>query len=292
MKILILGLAKSGTTALAYKIHEALGSDAQLHFEPGKATGAEDLSLHRALLADSRPAITKNLVFPTTETRWDQIFDNAAAYDRAIWIVRDPRDIIISNFFYHWFQGHKATREKYAIALSRTRRKELEPAGTAFIDLIAGTMTESREQLAAWQNSWYRILLDAASGIEEHMHILRYEDFVDARFTELNRYLGLHLAGGTTVPDEHQRVVRTRAYDNWRRWFIDQDVAFFRPILTDFLKTFGYDPNDWELTPVERLPPSEGSEYMERLYNKSSQPARGRSLFRRITERLKRASRF
>ena len=291
MKILVLGLAKSGTTALAYKLQEALGG-AQLHFEPGKTTGAEDVRLHEGIVADSQSAVTKNLVFPTTETHWDDIFAIADRYDRAIWIVRDPRDIIISNFFYHWFQGHRATREKYTLALTRTRRKQHEPAGTPFIDLISGTMTENREQLAAWQNSWYSILLGAAGDIKQHMHILRYEDFVDARFGQLNDYLGLELRGETTVPSEHQRVVRTRAHGNWRRWFTEVDVEFFRPILSDFLECFGYDPDDWELTPVDHLPASEGSEYMEKLYNKTSRGGASRSLIGRIVDRLKRSRRF
>jgi hypothetical protein len=285
MKVLILGLAKSGTTALAYKIHKALGPDAELNFEPGKTTGAEDLSLHEKITGSSQSLVTKNLIFPTTETRWDDIFANSERYDRAIWIVRDPRDIIISNFFYHWFQGHKTTEEKFRTALQRTRRKEADPGGTPFIDLVAGTMTENREQLGAWQRSWYGILADAAPGIRRHMHVLRYEDFVDAHFDALNSYLGLDLWGATEVPDEHQRVVRTRAYDNWRRWFTDEDVAFFKPILSQFLHTMGYDKDDWGLTQVENLPAEEGSRYMEKLYN-SRPRARPGSMLRRVLSKI------
>ncbi len=285
MKVLVLGLAKSGTTALAYKIQEALGDDAALHFEPGKATGAEDRALHRRITSGSGPLVTKNLVFPTDETRWDDIFANAGRYDRAVWIVRDPRDIIISNFFYHWF-GHKSTNEKFVEALARTRRKEADPAGTAFIDLVAGTMTDNREHLAAWQSNWYGILGRAAGGIREHLHVLRYEDFVDGRLDAVSDYLGLTLAGDIAVPDEHQRVVRTRGHGNWRRWFTDEDVAFFRPIISDFLDTMGYDSDDWALTPVEALSAAEGSDYMKKL-REGRGKAPARSLFRRAAARIK-----
>ncbi len=284
MRVLVLGLAKSGTTALAYKIHEALGRDAALHFEPGKTTGAEDTALHARLTAAPGSMITKNLVFPTDETRWHDVFANADRYDRAIWIVRDPRDIIISNFFYHWY-GHHSTREKFEEALARTRRKESDPTGTPFVDLVAGTMTDSREQLAAWQSNWYGILGRAAAGIRSHLHVLRYEDFVDGRLDAVSAYLGLELAGDATVPDEHRRVARTRGYDNWRRWFTAEDVDFFRPIVSDFLRTMGYDADDWTLVPMSSLPADEGSGYMKKLReNRASAPAR--SLLRRAAARL------
>jgi hypothetical protein len=286
MKILILGLAKSGTTALAYKIHEALGANARLHFEPGKGSGAEDRTLHERITSEDTSLVVKNLVFPTTETRWPDIFGNAALYDRVIWIVRDPRDIIISNFFYHWFQAGRSTPDKFQAALSRTRTKEEKPQGSAFVDLIAGTMTENLEQLRAWQTSWYDILEKAAAGINERMFVLKYEDFVDGRLDGLAAYLGLDMSGTVEVAEEHRRVARTRGYGNWRRWFTEKDVEFFRPILSGFLDTMGYDAADWNLTPVERLPAEEGSKYMERLHQ-NAKKRRGRSLWRRALSRIR-----
>ena len=73
------------------------------------------------------------------------------------------------------------------------------------------------------------------------------------------------MSGAVVVPDEHRRVARTRGYGNWRRWFTEEDVEFFRPVISEFLDIMGYDPSDWELTPVDRLPAEEGSGYMERL---------------------------
>ncbi|GJL81055.1 MAG: hypothetical protein DHS20C01_06890 [marine bacterium B5-7] len=285
MKILILGLAKSGTTALAYKIHAALGLNARLEFEPDTASGAENLSLHDDITSIDDPVVTKNLIFPTNQMNWDNIFANVAKYDRAIWIARDPRDIIISNFFYHWFQGHKAKPEAYRLALARTRAKESNPAGTPFVDLVAGTMTDNRAQLEAWQRSWYDILTGVADRISANMYVLRYEDFVDERFGELNQYLGLSLEGDTEVADEHRRVVRTRGYDNWRRWFTDEDIKFFRPILSEYLNTMGYDANDWALESPDRLPAAQGSEYMEKLRSKDARKSR-RPLSSRIKSKI------
>jgi len=104
---------------------------------------------------------------------------------------------------------------------------------------------------------------------------------VDGRLDAVNDYLGLTLAGDVAVPDEHRRVVRTRGYDNWRRWFTEEDVAFFRPIISEFLDTMGYDADDWALTPVEQLSAEEGSAYMKSLReNRPRLPAR--SLLRRV----------
>jgi len=285
MKVLILGLNKSGTTALAYKLQEALGQGTALHFEPGRVGGAEDEKIHRDIVAKPGAAVTKNLIFPSTETNWGSVFSNADLYDRAIWIVRDPRDIIISNFFYHWFQGHKAAPEKFQLALQRTSDKEQEPARYAFIDLVCGTMTEGRAQLEAWQRSWYDILDKAAPGIVKHTRVYKYEDFVAQNFAPIKDYLGLAIQGETEVPDEHQRVVRTRSFDNWRRWFTDEDVDFFRPILSEFLATMGYDPDDWRLEYPQSLPSAEGSDYMTKLYEKKV-PGSGSKLMRRIRAKL------
>ncbi len=287
MKILVLGLAKSGTTALAYRLRDALGEGAELEFEPGKTAGAEDSELHRRITARTGDGVTKNLVFPTTETRWERIFDNADRYDRAVWIVRDPRDIIISNFFYHWFQGHRASPERYRLALERTREKERNPGALPFIDLVSGTMTDNRAQLEAWQRSWYEILVEAAPGITRHLHVLKYEDLVDERLEELSAYLGIALTGAREIPDEHRRVVRTRAYGNWRRWFTEDDVEFFRPVLGEFLRGMGYDADDWTLQPVEQLPAAEGSGYMESLRSRGG----SKSPVTKLAERARRTLR-
>ncbi|MFT5113327.1 MAG: hypothetical protein ACI8P9_002656 [Parasphingorhabdus sp.] len=288
MKVLILGLAKSGTTALAYKIHESMPDGAELEFEPGKTKGAEDLQLHNRITASNRPVVTKNLIYPDQQTRWQEIWANVAKYDRAIWIVRDPRDILISNFFYHWYQGYQVDKQAFELALKRTQQKEQSPSSMAFIDLVAGTMTKDRDQLQAWQQSWYDILNGAAETIQQRMHILKYEDFVDGRVDGLSEYLGISIEGETEVPDEHKRVIRTRGYDNWRRWFTNEDVEFFTPLISSFLQRMGYDHEDWKLIPCDTLPSAEGSEYMQDMFKRGRGTARSsKSWLRRFARRVK-----
>jgi hypothetical protein len=145
-------------------------------------------------------------------------------------------------------------------------------------------MTENLDQLQGWQQSWYKILNNAAPQIISHLHVLKYEDFIDKRLDGLSTYLGIKLDGDTEVAAQHQRVVRTRAYGNWRRWFTEQDVEFFKPIIADFLRTMGYNSDDWRLEKVTQLASSEGSDYMKKLNTRSA--SSGQQFLAKVRRRL------
>ena len=148
-------------------------------------------------------------------------------------------------------------------------QKEHDPSSIPFYRLVADTMTDGEEALANWQTSTYGYLNAQADNINRYCHVFHYEDMINNRMDDLNRYLGFTVSNEVEIDNARKRIVRSKAYDNWRRWFTGEDVKFFKPLLSEYLATMGYDSDDWNLVEVNRLPAVEGSEYMQRLHDRS-----------------------
>ncbi len=59
-------------------------------------------------------------------------------------------------------------------------------------------------------------------------------------------------------------MTRTRGYGDWKNWFTAEDVAFFRPLLDDYVRLAGL-PDDWELAATPTVPPEFASAYVRRI---------------------------
>jgi hypothetical protein len=266
MKVLVLGLPKSGTTILAYRVFDALpGRWKKLYFERGRLRGAEDTAFHQRVCRGSRNVVSKNLVNPDAHTDWDAIFGSIACYDRSIWIARDPRDVLVSTFFYYWFRRHRVPAERYRKALTLTKEKERAPASLPFFRLVSDTMTGGEAPLAQWQQDTYGRLAQQAGRLAEQCQVLRYEDLIDGRLAELNDYLGVVVENRKEVPGRRRRVVRSRGYGDWRQWFTSEDIEFFQPMYAGYLQAMGYEAENWRLANPATLPSSSGSGYMQSL---------------------------
>jgi hypothetical protein len=257
VKVLVLGLAKSGTSILMYRIASGL-DDCREYFEPGAMEGGQDVEAHREMTKDPGNVVTKIVFHPLSPHRLSEILP---LYDKVIWIHRDPRDRLLSTFFYNWFKDHDPKPERYERALALTRQKEKHPASVPFKKLIGISFTPSNIDRT------YQPVIALLDSLGDSMFMLYYESFMDDRYRELEEYLGFQIDPGAEVHQDVQRVSRSKRYDNWRRWFTAEDVEFFKPLLTDYMQAFGYDTEDWELEPVDSLPAALGSAYMERMYN-------------------------
>ena len=54
-------------------------------------------------------------------------------------------------------------------------------------------------------------------------------------------YLGFSINSQVSVPDELRRVERTKTFENWRRWFTEDDVDTLKSDLSPYLHRLGYD---------------------------------------------------
>jgi hypothetical protein len=266
MRILIVGLPKSGTTILTYRIAAAI-EGVVVDFEP---TGGPGLS-------PSDPAasvVTKKLVGGQTADLG--AFDH---YDRRIWICRDPRDFLVSQSLYRWHREEPPSPEDRAAferILARVRAKEADPRSVPFLDLEPDDYRGSFDHVA---DLWAR-------ENDGTWLLYRYEDMVAGGYDELNRYLGFEVEPDASVPQGLNRVVRRKGRGDWRDWFTPADVAHYADGgLRHYMATFGYDHDDWELAPDPRIDPEHGSAYMTALFDDHRPPA-SRPPRRRLLDRL------
>lgn len=281
-KVFVLGQSKSGTSAICYLIYNALDGKKEMVFEPttfGLKRG-EEFTFHKKICRTGRHVVSKCLTFPQfSKGDWDSIREIASLYNHRIWIDRDPRDRLISDCFYKWYSGHRqvlSTEKKkdwdkwYQMTLDRVREKEQCPQKYAFIDICNKWWQENG--LVYIQNREHRTY----DSLSDNRHrfknwtIIKYENYVDGKVDVLSQAIDMPLECGVEVPNTLNRVVRTKSYGNWRDWFTDKDVAFFKPIYSEYLKMAGYNHLDWKLNYPKALDSTFGSKYIERIHNANS----------------------
>ncbi|GAB2502988.1 sulfotransferase family 2 domain-containing protein [Microbulbifer agarilyticus] len=270
MKILIYGLAKSGTTILAEKVRvslsDFLGVEVKTAFEP-KGFSLEDGKLvylkKNGIQSSEENEVVKTLFDSGVPS--EQLAHYEDSFDKKIFIIRDPRDRYISQVFYRWYAGHNPNETQFQHTLALCKLKQLNPDSVPFVFLAnrsPGQFQVLRNKLI---NS-YGPVSEFINSRNNDWHILRYEDLIDENLGNLEDYLGFKIKADVSVTRAHRRVARSKAYGNWRRWYTKEDVGFLKPAFTPFMNSVGYDVHDWELERVTSLPSAEGSAYMERLF--------------------------
>jgi hypothetical protein len=123
MRIFILGVGKSGTTALVYKVATGLPNcRAFSGGEPGKYLGQYENAVYKH----------------TYEARKGKTFDvflehlHREHYDRLIWMARDPRDVAVSRTLYRWNRGSLGKAKQYRAYLDLILKKEKDPKSIPF----------------------------------------------------------------------------------------------------------------------------------------------------------------
>lgn len=271
MKIVIYGLAKSGTSALFYKIRNSLPPGTIELFEPS-AYGPRD-----RLIANLR-ALRRGHVRPAVLAKvlpWDRRpvrLGDFNRFDRPILLVRDPRDRLVSDLLYRSYNAAFALADPPALEfLDLLRRKEAEPRKVPLLRLVE--TFDALEKAAGSRADWidrYQVrgLVKPMQFHEErpYLAVFHYEQLVDSRFESLETALDMRLGGSAAVPSELNRVVRTKGYGAWRHWFTSGDIASLRPAVRPYLDRY-YPSAGWDLDPSPRLDPEEGSNYVERIVN-------------------------
>ncbi len=260
LRVLIVGLAKSGTSILTYRIAEAI-PDSKIFFEPNGAKGFNNLDLHLKICENNK-AVTKCL-FPWHDKQdKENIKKISRLYEKKIWIIRDPRDNIISNYLYMWNTSYNAPKEKFEAALKMTQEKEKNPTSIPFYQLF-----KTLNDPGLFVTKQYDAILRQVVEMQSEWHILKYEDLVSGNLEALNNYLGLEVNTTATVPENLNRVVRSKKSGNWREWFTEEDIKFYKPIMEKYLDFFNYDADDWVLSAQPELSSEKGSEYMNKLHH-------------------------
>lgn len=267
MKILILGLGKSGTTAMVYKVSGGLpGCRAFSGGKPGKYIG------------DYENAVYKHTYEPRKGKGFELYREHLQNehYDRKIWMARDPRDAAVSRMLYRWHKGNSGRRKQYESHLALVLKKEQDPRSVPFYEICRytghGEWPVSKEAVVDEERQRYQEMAEFVGSLGEEWFLYTYEDMVGKKFDALNAYLGFDMAAEAEVPSGtgKDKVVRKKATGDWRHWFTPADAELFREAYRPYMELIGYDCDDW--TPAEHpvIESEFSSVYMQSLPKKAT----------------------
>ncbi len=265
MKILIAGLAKTGTTGLLYLLNNSLPRAPKLLFEP-KTLPPETFAQHPDLLV-------KVIIDDHLDAQ------SFLPFGRKITLVRDPRDRLVSALLYSQYHaGYLSDDAKVGRVRELLERKESAPRAVSIGSILEtiGEVAGKPARAASQVKHLNRQMETFARYCEATPDALlyKYEDFVEARYAALESYLGMPIKGQAVVPETLKRVERTKDSGGWRHWFTDEDVAAFRPILEPVLARYHYDAQDWSLAAKPVIETEHASQYYMRLVEESRAKAR------------------
>ena len=236
MKILVLGIPKTGTTYTYYLLKKSLPKDYDLFFEP-----VHHGNWHEKI-SNCDKVLVKDLFVLDEKTNY--YLKTYSEFTKKISIVRDPRDRLISSLFF-FFVSHQSHQNNKAIKaknLRREIRKKIDDPGIPFIAILEELGFSKAQVLhntKVYEN--YIQFLSSFDSIK-----IRYESLINGIYENLESYLGIEVTKSQIQTSEHMHVARTKSYGDWRNWFTPKDVVFFKNHYQDLLATLGYD-DDWQL---------------------------------------------
>ncbi|MBT3368206.1 MAG: hypothetical protein HN416_13720 [Nitrospina sp.] len=271
--IVIFGPYKSGTTGLFYKIRNSLSGTVRTLFEPKQyvpETGDED----RWILAKT--------ILGAGDGPETVHYSDFLGFEKKIYLCRDPRDLMVSGVLFMVQQEPSIYKndERLARVLTLLRQKEADPESISLCRLFERIVDESDHhsfgQVTEWLGFQYRWLLQFEDDLGDYCRV-KYEDFVDGKLESLEAYLGFPLTGEPRVDPIHDHVPRTLAYDNWKNWFVEEDIAFFKPFFDAYIERYKYSEN-WRPSHKQSISPDHCSRYVMRTVNKRATQFAGSQL--------------
>jgi hypothetical protein len=267
MKILILGRGKSGTTALLFKVAAGLPNcHAFSGGHPGKYMGEYDNVVYKHTYSER-----KGKTFDVYERH---VSDEQ--YDRKIWLARDPRDVAVSRMLFRWHKGPKGNWKQYRKHLEMVQRKERDPGSIPFHVLCRysghGSWPATTEQVVEDERLRHERMSEYVKCLSSDWFLFKYEDMIRGNYDKLNDYLGFAVKNEAEVPKAtgKAKVVRKKAFGDWRNWFLEEDVEVFKPAYLPYMEVIGYDLNDWAVSARPVIEPEFSSNYMRRLVRENT----------------------
>ena len=280
MNTLVIGKAKTGTTALAMLMKRETGAKT-LHMEPkGILDFVSDIP-------EQNNYVTK-IIFEHFRGRYrhlNAIIHNElyAHYNRVVLIKRDFRDEMLSRLMYlsKVLSNKNHPAERWYAWIDVLRAKEADPQSLSFRTVcdrfneifnvnawhdLTQTHTESERE--------YRHFI--ASSLRRPHHVVSYENMMDNKLGGLEAYLDFKLQSSTSEVElgQYSYTKRSGSYGGWRQFFIESDVEEIRQLLNNRgLNTY----RDWNLNPVTSLNPQDYSEYVRRMCGLADAPRLGTS---------------
>ena len=265
-KVIVLGLAKSGTTGL-WSVLVKSYPRRYLQFFEGQYLPSRYNKYFGQTNSEQNPrdVVSKQIIGP------DFNFTDLASFDKIIWMVRDPRDRLISYLLYRHYDYRYDSDEFVREQLDLLRMKERDPDALAMIDLEARLLLPrpTLESAFFWndhqKNNFLSTLIE-----EGRAFIFKYEDFVNQEYSGLENFLGIKMSGNAKVPKQFQRVIRSKTHSFWNHWFTQKDVDNYMGLFQPFLEQYGY-KDEWALAEEKKIDPEHCSRYVRTIINERRQ---------------------
>ncbi len=256
MKIVIVGISKTGTTGLFYKIRNSVQGQVREIFEvPSYEPRPED---HHATV------LAKILLGSPG------LLHSFRSFDKKIGIIRDPRDTLISRLLYRlgYHCPYLSDKTKLDQMIRLLQEKEHDSRRVSVLDIMRlhSKLSNYTETLEGFKRDEGKRLLKIQQLVidREAFFKVRYEDFLADDLAGLEKYLGFSLRGNADVQKHLTRVVRSKRSGDWKNWYLQEDVEFFSPLFNPFLERNGYGA-DWRLADKQTIDPAHSSQYFKRL---------------------------
>ncbi|MCS5596634.1 MAG: sulfotransferase domain-containing protein [Pseudomonadota bacterium] len=276
--ILIIGTAKSGTTAVYKSVKDAMGEKLTSYFEPSES------NFKAALRSRAKQILVKITLIDRSQ--YKNLYEDIHQFDKKIMVIRDPRDILISNLLYtvRWMRFSKDP-VRLQTFITALKEKETNPRSHSLLALYQLRDRLESEVMQSWESprSWHDEYNDYAIAVRmiqktPELYILRYEDYVDGELDALSDYLGLSITGDadvSTLKEQHsikksvRNIARSKTYGNWKNWFTAEDVDAFRPLFQPLMDQAGYS-DDWALSPNPTIDAEKSSAYVTRIVSETA----------------------
>lgn len=248
MRVIVTGLGKTGTTGIASMLKNALGL--AYNHEPKKP------HLIQAL-RNAKDVVVKVNIFYID----DEIFNS---FDKKIIIHRDPRDRFISGLLFN-LVTLKRRKERVLKLVDILKEKEADPTSWSVKDIWEALYIPYINEFSPTQcRDLYVDLMKFTAGHPDYYQI-KYEDWIDNKLDGLEEYMGHSLIQASrSVPSRWSFVIRSKRYDDWRHWFLPEDIEYFKPLFEPYMKFVDY-TLDWDLAKKPIIEPEFSSLYVRRI---------------------------
>lgn len=294
-KFFILGHARSGTTLLMrlLRLHDEVHCNYQAHFfsrkpmlkslvdspeaeewltrksnrwnqgrdlSPLVLRAAADFIMERDASREGKHIVGDKS--PSSTIHGQVVRDTHLLYPDAklIYIVRDGRDVLISERFRNFVE-----ESKFLTSEDKRIMADLQVDSAPFSDGRRSIFTETsiRNIAKRWVDDLHEIDSESKRLYDGNYISLRYEDLLAKPFSEMSRlwkFLGVKkvsktlekqlLAEMSSNPDEEWQAKRNEGIasflpkgqaGNWRRLFTEKDKALFKEVAGEMLVKWGYE---------------------------------------------------
>jgi len=275
-KIAIYGQYKTGTTACFLKIRDSLNCVPRELFEQPEYIPESEDNTHPVLAKVIIPPKLENYLKNVSSEDTPQALRQRAeaginsfqCFDKHILLIRDPRDWLISWALFTPQGKKEIYNNEFVLSkiLALLRKKEESPLEISFLKIfseILATVNQSAEiEIPIMISGQHDFFYKFERNLNNYVR-WSYEDMIMNKSADVEKYLGFKITNSPKPDIRFKHVARSMKSGNWKDWFTPEDVIFFKPLVTPYLKLYGY-PDDWNLKSNPRIVPDHTSLYVER----------------------------